>query len=1402
MLKRYKRILSSIIAAVMTVGVVTNSFTVTAMAADARKVDVWDFGGVQQTGTMYQNHITPEILDALECVGDSASGSKGKFLVAGSYSFGGDCSITANANDRLYYTGGQEARNYGTLSSHALTTYPDGYTAGGEYYANGTGGSARRFVQIDNCKAGDVISAYVNNSNAYDGVAVLSNINDTSVPDVRADYYSGGTRCDMIVAADGSYKVWIDSSGKPIFNRVVRYPAVTVSGSIDLGSTSISGYGLKFSNKATNGETTATLNADGTFTAALSPGYDYTAVLTGAVGYGFTNGTKTVSVSTSDCETGTKANVKLAVEEKKTYKASGAIVGMNPTYNKFYDIKLTLVPPEESLADPVEVPLTINGKLEVTFSDVMLEPDIEYTAVLGNANDFEIISGEKFCGTVDINQDINVAEKPRYNVTGEFVGLPSNVSIQRLEFVNMEDEYSYNAYDSEIDGEFIVGLISGNKYSIDLRDGSYRVVSTDENYITNTHILVNGGKVTKNLLFVNKNATIPSVDWKADVYVGDKTKSPNYATINEALTAIKGMGVDSEAKRVTVHIAPGTYREQIIVDTPYVTFKNDTDDDVILTWYYGIGYQYYSSDSTGYYNYQNVFDRFDKHPVSKWGCATYVKEAATAFRADGITFEASFNKYVTDEEIEDGVELSKTSDSTISTVRRASTDVTKKSATERSSALAIESDNSEFYNCKFIGSQDTLYTGSKDYNQYYKNCTIEGNTDYIFGDGNCVFDGCELKWCGYSDTATAGYITAAKDVASLGYLFRGCTVTPKDGMKVTAGYFGRPWGANAKVTFQDTKLAGDMIAAAGWTAMSGNTPDKAGYKEYNTTYAGQAVDTSARTNPALTEKPVTDVKTYFGDWTPVFYTEESGTPAFVENPSLSSSGDINIPYTGEKITVYYVLNDKENDASQISWYLVSADGTETLVAADTASYTPDASAEGCFVKVVVTPAYISGAKGEAKSFTTEAALKLGSGGGESGDVTRVGDTAVFLVGDSTVKDYSAGAINNSGAARVEGSWGEFFQEFFNEKQVQVYDYAEGGRSSRTFINNFAINGKNDWIADIESKLQPGDYMFIQFGHNDCSETYADRYVPLGTPDANGIYPITEPTDGKNGMTVEGSGSFKYYLNQYIEIARKHDAIPVLVTPVARMYFNSDGTIKPHHCTTGGTENTYCIAMEQLGAEKNVQVIDLYTYSAGLYEQAYKDDTAASAGTSSVASRLFAFGEKTHHSKMGGFILAAQMAKFVQDMNIAISDKVIAPTSVDGLDQNDENEFTVTRAGVFTAYDKNDPTLSSGYKYSIVDEYWTNMGNKMIEALTGTVVEPEYKYGDTDSDNQITASDAANILQKAIDASYASPAEAAGIDAKLFMDVDMDGTISASDAAMVLQKALDAGYVLPIEASAN
>ena len=357
-----------------------------------------------------------------------------------------------------------------------------------------------------------------------------------------------------------------------------------------------------------------------------------------------------------------------------------------------------------------------------------------------------------------------------------------------------------------------------------------------------------------------------------DVYVGYSSKSNNYKTITEAVAACKNLNPTQESQRITVHIAPGTYREQVVIQTPYITFTNDepSNGDVLITWYYGIGYSYYSVGSDGRYNAYNAKSKTSKaEPVQRWGGTVQLLNKATDFKAKNIVFENSFNRYVTSEEISDGVTPS--GSQSITFQRTASSDVRAKAATERGAAITIDADKAEFYNCKFYGSQDTLYTGSKV--GYFKNCKIEGNTDYIFGSGDYVFENCELSFYGYSSGSTGGYITAARDQTK-GYLFYNCKITANSKLTVSAGYLGRPWRQTAAVMFFNTVIqSSSLIKDEGWTSMSGVEPTAATFKEYNTKLAdGTTVNLSKRKGNVISSSDATSVSVqgYLGSWTPSF----------------------------------------------------------------------------------------------------------------------------------------------------------------------------------------------------------------------------------------------------------------------------------------------------------------------------------------------------------------------------------------------------------------------------------------------------------------------------------------------------------------------------------------------------
>jgi pectin methylesterase-like acyl-CoA thioesterase len=365
-----------------------------------------------------------------------------------------------------------------------------------------------------------------------------------------------------------------------------------------------------------------------------------------------------------------------------------------------------------------------------------------------------------------------------------------------------------------------------------------------------------------------------------NLYVKYSGKANNFNTIQQAVNKAASLKPSGEGSRVTIHIAPGKYREQIIVNTPYITFVNDepSKGTVTITWYYGIGYKYYSANSNGYYDANLAKKKSSRNIASKWGATVQIWNQAKYFKANNIIFENSFNRYMTAEEIADGITLAGDSRaSSITFKRTSSSDVKSRAANERAAAMTIEAPYAEFYACRFYSSQDTLYTGASP--AFFRKCVIEGETDYIFGEANAVFDFCELRWKGYTGTPYPGYITAARQGSTgsyTGYLFNKCRVYgSSSNLPVTAGYFGRPWAATAKVMFINTTLQDkNMILPAGWYSMSGVNPENcAGLKEYGTKYKdGSSVSLSSRKGHVLSANSAASINkiNYMNNWNPTY----------------------------------------------------------------------------------------------------------------------------------------------------------------------------------------------------------------------------------------------------------------------------------------------------------------------------------------------------------------------------------------------------------------------------------------------------------------------------------------------------------------------------------------------------
>lgn len=389
------------------------------------------------------------------------------------------------------------------------------------------------------------------------------------------------------------------------------------------------------------------------------------------------------------------------------------------------------------------------------------------------------------------------------------------------------------------------------------------------------------------LMGVNKQQIVLFVDGSRESDVSQN----RYKTVTEALAA--AAIVSSEAKRVIIEIADGVYREQVIVNKPYITLRSASGDasKVTLTWYYGIGYVYnnigpngfydpnvdWSADSTweGLTRYKigdslSLVTYYDKNGVlhknrsvkggvlgkpDRWGCAVKLEKNAINFIAENITFENSFNFYITQEELDAGVtpEPQAVMKPDRAVLGAGSTVVERQNHIERAAALHTDSDRTIIKNSIIRGKQDTLYIGSN--RILFDNCTIMGGTDYIFGGATAVFNECNLVFAGNEDNTNTGVITAGSHspTTKYGYLFWNSTIDYRLDKTPKPGDFGRPWSnpLGAQVTFYGTTIKRVnntlLISDSAWRAMGGTQGSEARFYEYGSVDENEnAVNTTKR----------------------------------------------------------------------------------------------------------------------------------------------------------------------------------------------------------------------------------------------------------------------------------------------------------------------------------------------------------------------------------------------------------------------------------------------------------------------------------------------------------------------------------------------------------------------------
>lgn len=183
-------------------------------------------------------------------------------------------------------------------------------------------------------------------------------------------------------------------------------------------------------------------------------------------------------------------------------------------------------------------------------------------------------------------------------------------------------------------------------------------------------------------------------------------------------------------------------------------------------------------------------------------------------------------------------------------------------------ALHTEGDRLKFINCRILGNQDTIYTGAKFTRLYFKDCYIDGTTDFIFGPSTALFENCMIH------SKRNSYVTAASTPkeAKYGYIFKHCKLTAEPG--VDKVYLGRPWRPYAYTLFIECEL-GKHIVPAGWHNWGKQSNEEtARYMEYKNTGEGANVSERVAWSKQLTKKEAeaVTVDAIFrtqSDWDPI-----------------------------------------------------------------------------------------------------------------------------------------------------------------------------------------------------------------------------------------------------------------------------------------------------------------------------------------------------------------------------------------------------------------------------------------------------------------------------------------------------------------------------------------------------
>lgn len=265
--------------------------------------------------------------------------------------------------------------------------------------------------------------------------------------------------------------------------------------------------------------------------------------------------------------------------------------------------------------------------------------------------------------------------------------------------------------------------------------------------------------------------------------------SGNFASIQKAIDACKAF----PDNRITIFVKNGIYKEKLVVPScnTQLTIIGESAGKTIIT-------------------FDDYFDKINRGRNSTFYTYTLLVQA-NDFRLENIT-------------VQNGA-----------------------GPVGQAVALHVEGDRAMFRNCRILGNQDTLYAAGKFSRMYFENCTIEGTTDFIFGEATILFEQCVIH------CKSDSYITAAStpEGKPFGFVFLKCRLTADKSAKKV--YLGRPWRIYAKVAFLDCEM-GSFICPDGWHNWSKPESEKtAVFAEYGNTGSGASTTNRVSWSVKLSE---------------------------------------------------------------------------------------------------------------------------------------------------------------------------------------------------------------------------------------------------------------------------------------------------------------------------------------------------------------------------------------------------------------------------------------------------------------------------------------------------------------------------------------------------------------------